>query len=167
VVREGGVAFAVLLPEERVYERSVPLAAGSLWVLRTNVLAMRVLIDPVVTLDEVRFTRISLASLDLEVVICVENPNPPGIPMSELRFVVLCSAAQKDRLLASGTTGRVKIAGDDRAVLQVPVISQNAHLINALATFITKGEVQVTIRERRRSIFSFSAGRSCLRRPSR
>ncbi|MGB9176202.1 MAG: LEA type 2 family protein [Methanoregula sp.] len=107
---------------------------------------MRMLNDPVVTLDEVRLTRITLASLDLDVAIRVENPNPLGITLRELRFVVLCRAGQTDQQLASGKTGRVKIAGNGSTVLHIPVTSQNAALISALATFIAKGGVQVTIR---------------------
>jgi LEA14-like dessication related protein len=127
-------------------ERRVRPQLAAFWVLKTNVPAMRMLNDPVVTLDEVRLTRISLASLDLDVAIRVENPNPLGITLRELRFVVLCSAGQTDRQLASGNTGRVKITGNGSTVLHIPVNSQNAALISALATFITKGGVQVTIR---------------------
>lgn len=50
-----------------------------------------------------------------------------------------------DQQLASGNTGRVKIARDGSTVLRIPVMLQNAALIRALATFVTKGGVQVTI----------------------
>jgi hypothetical protein len=40
----------------------------------------------------------------------------------------------------------VKIAGNGSTVLRIPVTSQNAALISALATFVTKGGIQVTIR---------------------
>jgi LEA14-like dessication related protein len=107
---------------------------------------MRVLNDPVVIFDDVRLTRISLVSLDLDVAIRVENTNPLGIALRERRFVILCSTGQTDQQLASGTTGRVKIAGTGSTVFRIPVTSQNAALLSALATFITKGGVQVTVR---------------------
>jgi len=107
---------------------------------------MRMLRDPVVTLEEVRLTKISLASLDLDVTIRVENPNPLGITLRELPFSVLCSSGHTNQQLASGNTGRVRIVTRGSTMLRIPVRSQNAALINALATFVTKGGVQVTIR---------------------
>ena len=107
---------------------------------------MPVLRDPVVTLEDVRLRKFSLFSLDLEVTIRVENPNPLSITLRELPFTVLCSSGHTDQQLACGNTGRVKIARNGTTVLRIPVTSQNAALINTLATFVTKGRVQVTIR---------------------
>jgi LEA14-like dessication related protein len=107
---------------------------------------MPVFCEPVVTLEDVRLLKVSLSSLDLKVAIRVENPNPLGITLRELPFTVLCSSGQTDQQLASGNTGRVKIARNGSTVLRIPVTSQNAALIRALATFVTKGGVRVTIR---------------------
>jgi LEA14-like dessication related protein len=107
---------------------------------------MPVLREPVVTLEDVRLRKFSLFSLDLEVTIRVENPNPLSITLRELPFTVLCSSGHTDQQLACGNTGRVKIARNGTTVLHIPVTSQNAALINTLATFVTKGGVQVTIR---------------------
>ena len=106
---------------------------------------MPVLHDPVVTLEDVRVRKISLSSLDLEVAICVENPNLIGITVRELPFTVLCSAGDQNREIATGNTGRVKIPAKGSTVLRIPVTSQNAALIGALATFITRGGMQVMI----------------------
>lgn len=107
---------------------------------------MPILKDPVVTLENVRLRKVSLSSLELEVTIRVENPNPLGITLREIPFTVLCSSGRTDQQLASGNTGRVRIPANGSTMLQIPVTSQNAALIGALATFITKGGVQVTIR---------------------
>jgi LEA14-like dessication related protein len=109
-------------------------------------LAMPILKDPVVTLEDVRLRKVSLPSLELDVTIRVENPNPLGITLSELPFTLMCSSGHTDQQLASGNTGRVKITGMGSTVLHIPVTSQNAALICALATFVTKGGVHVTIR---------------------
>ncbi|MFA5269403.1 MAG: LEA type 2 family protein [Methanoregula sp.] len=107
---------------------------------------MPILKDPVITLEDIRLRKISFSSLELEVTIQVMNPNPLGITLRELPFTVLCSTNKTDQQLASGNTGRVKIAGNGSTVLHIPVTSQNATLIGALATFVTKGGVKVTIR---------------------
>jgi LEA14-like dessication related protein len=107
---------------------------------------MPVLKDPVVTLEDIRLRKVSLSSLDLDVAIRLQNPNLLGITLRELPFTVMYSSGHTDQQLASGNTGRVKIAGNSIMVLHIPVTSQNAALISALATFVTKGGVQVTIR---------------------
>ncbi|PKL65811.1 MAG: hypothetical protein CVV32_01015 [Methanomicrobiales archaeon HGW-Methanomicrobiales-3] len=107
---------------------------------------MPVLSNPVITLEEVRLRKVTLSSIDLDVMIRVENRNPLGITLRELPFFVLCSSANAGRQLASGNTGRVKIAARGSTLLRVPVRSENAALIGALAAFVTKGGVQVTIR---------------------
>jgi len=107
---------------------------------------MPVLKDPVVTLEDIRIRKVSLSSLDLDVAIRLRNPNPLGITLRELPFTVLCSSGHTEQQLASGNTGRVKIAANSTMVLHIPVTSQNTALISALATFVTKGGVQVTIR---------------------
>ena len=70
---------------------------------------MPLLHDPVITLEEVRLRAISLSSLDLVVLIRVENQNPLGITLRELPFTVLCSSGKSDQQIAAGNTGRVKI----------------------------------------------------------
>jgi len=101
--------------------------------------------DPVVTLDDVRVRAISLSSLNLEVTIRVENPNSLGITLRQLPFTVMCSSGNREQEIARGNTGRVKIAARGSTVLRIPTTSQNTAIIGALATFFTRGGVQVTI----------------------
>ena len=107
---------------------------------------MPVLHDPVVTLEDVRVRKISLSALDLEVMIRVENPNLIGVTLRQLPFTVMCSSGNRDQEIASGNTGRIKIPAQGSTVLRVPVTSRNAAILAALATFITKGSIQVTIK---------------------
>ena len=107
---------------------------------------MPLLNDPVVTLEEVWLRKISLSSIDLEVVIRVENNNPLGISLRELPFTVMCSAGHTGHELATGNTGQVSIAARNSTLIKVPVVSHNDALIGALATFVMKGGVNVTIR---------------------
>ncbi len=106
---------------------------------------MPVMHDPVVTLEDVRVRKISLSALDLEVMIRVENPNLIGITLRELPFTVQCSSGNRDQEIASGNTGRIQIAAKGSTVLRITVTSRNAAILTALATFVTRGSVQVTI----------------------
>jgi LEA14-like dessication related protein len=106
---------------------------------------MPLLHNPVVTLEDARVRTISLSSLDLEVMIRVENPNLIGISLRELPFTVMCSSGNRDREIAAGNTGRIKIPAQGSTLLRIPTTSLNAALVGALATFVTQGSVQVTI----------------------
>ena len=106
---------------------------------------MPVLHEPVVTLEDVYLASLSLSSLELDVAIRVQNANPLGVTLRELPFAVLCRAGNQDMQIATGNTGRVKIAARGSTLVHVPVRSENAALIGALAAFVTRGSVQVTI----------------------
>ena len=107
---------------------------------------MPVLHEPVVTLEEVKLNSLSISSLELDVAIRVQNANPIGVTLRELPFTVMCQAGNRETEIAAGNTGRVKIAARNSTIVHVPVSSQNAALIGALAAFVTRGGVQVTIR---------------------
>ena len=126
---------------------------------------MTVLHEPVVSLEDVRVRKISLSSLDLEVTIRVENPNLIGITLQQLPFKVLCSAGNQNQEIATGNTGRVKIPSKGSTVLRIPVTSQNAALIRALATFVTRGGMQVTIQGTAIIDCILSAGQSHFQKP--
>jgi len=106
---------------------------------------MPVLHEPVVTLEDVRVSSFTLSSLELEAMIRMENPNPLGITLRQLPFIVMCSAGNRNQEIAAGNTGRIRIPAHGSTVLRIPITSQNAALIRALATFVTRGSMQVTI----------------------
>ena len=106
---------------------------------------MPVLHEPVISLESVKLRAFSLSSIELDVAIRVQNANPLGITLRELTFIVLCRAGDRDQQIATGNTGRVKIPARDSTLLYVPVRSQNAALAGAIAAFVTRGGVQVTI----------------------
>ena len=108
-------------------------------------LTMPVLHEPVIRLEEVKVRALSLSSLELEVMIRVQNANALGVTLRELPFTVLCNTGDHNQEIATGNTGRVKIPAHGSIALRLPVSTQNAALIGALATFVTRGGMQVTI----------------------
>jgi len=106
---------------------------------------MPVLHEPVISLEEVKLRAFSLSSFELEVMIRVQNANSLGVTLQELPFTVLCKTGDHNQEIATGNTGRVKIPARGSTVLRIPITSRNAALIRALATFVTRGSMQVTI----------------------
>ncbi|HII97892.1 MAG TPA: LEA type 2 family protein [Methanoregula sp.] len=107
---------------------------------------MPLLHEPDVSLEDVRLRSLSISSLELDVAIRVKNRNPLGVIVQEVPFKVLCQDGSTSRQIAAGNTGRVTISANDGTLITVPVRSENAALIGALAAFVMKGAVLVTIR---------------------
>ncbi len=101
---------------------------------------------PEVTLEDVQLGSLSISSLELDVAIRVKNKNPVGVTLKELPFKVLCRDCATVRQIATGNTGRVTIPANDSTLLKVPVRSDNAVLLAALAALAAQGSVQVTIK---------------------
>jgi LEA14-like dessication related protein len=107
---------------------------------------MPLLHEPEVSLEDVQLRSLSVSQLDLSVAIRVRNKNPFGVTVKELPFRVICKDCETVRQIASGNTGRVTIPANDSTLLQVPVKSDNAILLAALAALASQGTVQVTIK---------------------
>lgn len=107
---------------------------------------MPLLQEPSVTLEGLKIRGVSRSSLDLDVTIRVQNPNPVGVTLKEIPFLLMIREGDKLQEIANGNTGTVSIKAGDSPVLTVPVTSRSSDLVVALAAFITKGELEVTIR---------------------
>ncbi|MCK9631546.1 MAG: LEA type 2 family protein [Methanoregula sp.] len=107
---------------------------------------MPVLHEPEVSLEDVQLRSLSVSSLELDVAIRVQNKNPFGVTVKELPFKVLCRDCDTTRQIATGNTGRISIPAEDSTLLQVPVKSDNAILLAALAALASQGSVMVTIK---------------------
>jgi len=107
---------------------------------------MQVLHEPVVSLEGVKIDRLTVSSIELDVAIRVQNKNPIGVTVKELPFRVLCEDCETTRLVATGNTGQITIPPNDSILLHVPVKSDNAILLSALAALAAQGSVKVTIK---------------------
>ena len=68
-----------------------------------------ILSDPVVTLEGVSLSNVTLSYLDLDVTIRVENPNPVGADLQECPFTVMYQKGDSSNQIATGNTGNAKI----------------------------------------------------------
>lgn len=107
---------------------------------------MPILQEPAVTLEGIKVRAISLASIDLDVTIRMNNPNPMGVTLRDLHFVTLCGTGGHEREIAEGNTGCIRIPAQDSTLITVPVTSHNKALIRAIAAFVARGGIHVTIK---------------------
>jgi hypothetical protein len=106
---------------------------------------MPILHDPVVTLEGVALKNLSFSTLDLDVSIRVENPNPVGATLESCPFTVSYRNTGTPQVIATGDTGTAKIPASAATVLPVPVTSHNAALLGALAAFVAGGKLELAI----------------------
>ena len=76
----------------------------------------------------------------------MQNPNPFGLTVREIPFVVISGDGKDQQEIAKGNTSTICIPARGGMVVPVPVVSHNKALIKALATLITGGGVPLTIR---------------------
>jgi LEA14-like dessication related protein len=107
---------------------------------------MPLLREPSVTLEGVKIRAVTLSSLVLDVAIRVQNPNPVGVTLREIPFLVLIRDDGCQQEIASGNAGNVSIPARGDTILPVPVTSRNSAILSALASFVAKGEIGVTIK---------------------
>ena len=106
---------------------------------------MPILHEPAITLDGVKIRALSLADLDLDVTIRVENKNPIGVTLKEIPFIVLIREGDRQQEIANGNTGNVAIPAQSCTQLAVPVTSRNAVLVGAMGALVASGRIDVTI----------------------
>ena len=106
---------------------------------------MPVLREPTVTIDDLRIRSFSLSRLGLDVVIRVVNPNFFGVTVEELPFRITCRTGEGETEIAAGTVNHVRIARSSETTVTVPVATDNAGFIRAIAAFLTQGAIPVTV----------------------
>lgn len=104
------------------------------------------LIEPVVTLEGVKILAIHIASLDLEVKLRVHNPNSISATLRELPFTIFFRTGGHPVEIASGNTGKLEIDAYSSSEIKVPVTTYNLVLIEAIASLVEKGGVQLEIK---------------------
>jgi LEA14-like dessication related protein len=102
--------------------------------------------EPVVTLERVKIHAIHLTSVELEVTLKVQNPNPIDAILRELPFTIFFHAGKNTREVASGNTGRVEIPADSGTDIMVPVTSYDLAVIEALAEIVETGGIRLELR---------------------
>jgi LEA14-like dessication related protein len=107
---------------------------------------MPILHEPKIRLEGVRIRSATLTSLNLDVVIRVENKNPVGATLREIPFIILLRDGGGMQEIANGNTGNISIPANNSTKVTVPVTSHNAAILKALATFVAKGGIDVTIK---------------------
>ena len=106
---------------------------------------MQTLREPIVSLEGVKIRAVHLTSLDLEVDLRVENPNPIDAILRELPFTVFFRTGSGKKEIASGNTGRIEIPANNSIVIPIPVTSYDLALLEAFISIIGRGGLRLEI----------------------
>jgi LEA14-like dessication related protein len=102
--------------------------------------------EPVVTLGRVKILAIHLTSIDLEVTLKIQNPNPIDAILRELPFTVFFHFGKNQKEIASGNTGKVEIPADGSVEIPVPITSYDLALIEGLAEILKRGRITFEVK---------------------
>lgn len=99
---------------------------------------------PEVAVTGIAITGLSLQSMDLEVILAVDNPNPIGATIRAVDVNVSYSENGKKVFLGSGAGEGIALPAHDRTEVVVPVTLDNLAMLSAASTLLFTGEIEVT-----------------------
>lgn len=98
---------------------------------------------PEVTVTGVAVSDLSMESMDLVVILAVDNPNPIEVTISTVEMDVSYSKDRAEVLLGSGTAGPIIVPASNRTEFTVPITMDNAAMLSAAAILLLSGELEV------------------------
>ena len=106
---------------------------------------MSVLNEPSVILEGVKIRAIHLTSIDFDVTIRIDNPNPFGATVRELPFAVFFRDGDQEKEIARGEAVTLNIPAGGTITITVPVASHDLVLVEGIASFLERGNIQLRI----------------------
>lgn len=98
---------------------------------------------PEVTVTGIAVTGLSLQSMDLEVSVLVDNPNPIGMTIRTVEMNVSYAGSEGDVPLGSGSTGAITVPESNQTEFVVPITVDNPAVLAAATTLLLSGELEV------------------------
>jgi LEA14-like dessication related protein len=102
--------------------------------------------EPVVTIKGVKIRALHLSSLDFDVILRIENPNPFGATVREFPFTVFFRSGIQEKEIASGETVKMDIPASDSIEITVPLTSHDLALFEGIVSLLKKGNIQLEIK---------------------
>jgi LEA14-like dessication related protein len=99
---------------------------------------------PEVTVTGIAVTGLGLESMDLEVILAVDNPNPVGATIRDVYVNVSYSKDRREVFLGRGESKEIVIPAHNSTEVVIPVTMDNRAMLSAAATLILSGELEVT-----------------------
>jgi LEA14-like dessication related protein len=107
---------------------------------------MQALNEPIVSIKGVKIRALHLLSIDFDVILRIENPNPFGATVRELPFTVFFRSGNDEKEIASGQTIKIDIPASDSIEITVPLTSHDLAIFEGIVSLIKKGNIQLVIK---------------------
>jgi LEA14-like dessication related protein len=101
--------------------------------------------DPIISVEKVSLSSLSLQDLGLDVTLSITNPNAFGITLKSLSFDIYYQQEGEWTFLSHGEQNGITIKPGENHVT-VPVTVNNAELLKSLLGLLMKGEMPVRIK---------------------
>ena len=107
---------------------------------------MLALNEPVITIKGVKIRALHLSSIDFDVILKIENPNPFGATVRDFPFTVFFRNGAQEKEIASGQTIKMDVPPSDSIEITVPLTSHDLALFEGMVSLIKKGNIQLEIK---------------------
>jgi LEA14-like dessication related protein len=101
--------------------------------------------EPNVTVKDITFESVSLQTLNLEVQLQVENPNPVGITLSRVAFDVYYETASGREYLGHGEQENLTFPKQQTVVVTIPVEIDNLQALKAIPVLVQDRSLPVVV----------------------
>ena len=106
---------------------------------------MQAVNEPLVTIKGVKIRALHISSIDFDVILMIENPNPFGAAIREFPFTVFFLRGNQEKEIASGETIKMDIPANNSVEITVPLASHDLALFEGILSLIRKGNIQLKI----------------------
>jgi LEA14-like dessication related protein len=106
---------------------------------------MQALNEPIVNIKGVRIRALHLFSIDFDVILMIENPNPFGATVREFPFTVFFRSGTHEKEIATGETVKMDIPANNSVEITVPLTSHDLALFEGMLSLIKKGNIQLKV----------------------
>ena len=101
--------------------------------------------EPTVTVDGAEIENITLESVDLLLLLTVDNPNPVGATLTRVSFDVYFLDDGQPVFLAHGERGEFKVRASGNTSVSIPVTVNNMRLVQAFLLALRDGAVTLQV----------------------
>ena len=101
---------------------------------------------PEIILEDVEISKISLDETIFNVILIIDNKNIFGGTIKNLSFDILWENEGDKKIIAHGEKEHIKIDGNQKTRVQIPLLFYNKNIIPLASQSLTKGSLNMTVR---------------------
>lgn len=101
--------------------------------------------EPTASVSDVTIKGITSQTLNLDVDVIIDNPNPVGATLTSISFDIYYLKDREPKYLGHGEKSNVEIRKEGKTVITIPVVIDNMQAIRTITEILRKGAVTIKV----------------------